>query len=417
MTSGSGLVLFCSKEFSFQRLIFGSFKTKADCVIHLPRKIGISVRADTSTNDFDLSNFLENGGFIRLSETPDCRWLVWQGQAPEAVSASAPIDFKNSEKFHIFTSDFFHRNKSFKVPQKVFELSSADFKKLLSQPLATDEETDSRVWNPPNIELFHQSFTAIQKQIFAGEIKKALPVVLSESPGPVRGREKGQALLAMFDLPSGLHPYGQWDLSGGFMGATPEVLFALDQNQLTTMALAGTTPSQTDDAAFLNDEKETSEHQFVVQHIFEILNQMQAEIHIESRRLLKLPKLKHIHTPIRAQFAKAPEFLSLIEKMHPTAALGVFPKRFIKHPEVDALAWVETLPEQKSRKSHGAPFSVIWPGGKALTLVGIRQVFWDQKKSVIGAGCGIVADSVFEKEWNELLLKIQSVKGLLGWVD
>jgi menaquinone-specific isochorismate synthase len=51
---------------------------------------------------------------------------------------------------------------------------------------------------------------------------------------------------------------------------------------------------------------------------------------------------------------------------------------------------------------------------KSLALVAIRNLLWDETGSRIGTGCGIVASSQMEKEWQELASKRDFVYDLLG---
>ena len=48
-----------------------------------------------------------------------------------------------------------------------------------------------------------------------------------------------------------------------------------------------------------------------------------------------------------------------------------------------------------------------------LAIVALRQVQWDKTCVRLGAGGGIVLESHEETEWQEILAKIESVKGLL----
>jgi isochorismate synthase EntC len=41
-------------------------------------------------------------------------------------------------------------------------------------------------------------------------------------------------------------------------------------------------------------------------------------------------------------------------------------------------------------------------------------VQWGKDQMQIAAGCGVVADSVCDKEWNEINLKLKAVKEMLA---
>ena len=64
---------------------------------------------------------------------------------------------------------------------------------------------------------------------------------------------------------------------------------------------------------------------------------------------------------------------------------------------------------------YGAPVGYIEEGGKdSRCLVAIRNMQWKDNWIGLGAGCGIVPESRLDLEWEELQLKIQSIKEILG---
>jgi anthranilate synthase component 1 len=54
--------------------------------------------------------------------------------------------------------------------------------------------------------------------------------------------------------------------------------------------------------------------------------------------------------------------------------------------------------------------------GEAHFVVMIRGLFWDDTHARIYAGCGVVEQSVFEKEWEEVKLKMKSIEKNFGLV-
>jgi isochorismate synthase EntC len=46
--------------------------------------------------------------------------------------------------------------------------------------------------------------------------------------------------------------------------------------------------------------------------------------------------------------------------------------------------------------------------------VAIRNVQWTGRTVTLGAGAGIIAESLFEREWEELRLKRTAVMDMLG---
>ena len=98
-------------------------------------------------------------------------------------------------------------------------------------------------------------------------------------------------------------------------------------------------------------------------------------------------------------------FNQLISKLHPTPALGVYPRRL-------DYSILEELTNSKLRKRYGAPFGVCLPNGDAQVVVAIRNIQWQEATFSLGTGCGIVEESNLDKEWDELALKRSSVRSI-----
>jgi menaquinone-specific isochorismate synthase len=208
-------------------------------------------------------------------------------------------------------------------------------------------------------------------------------------------------LFSILNSSENLIPYGQWTLEHGFMGITPELFFYRKDNQIKTMALAGTSAKDLPPEEFLSDAKERSEHDFVVQDIKEKLSNF-GDCQFSQTHVLELPFLNHLKTDITLSLNPDAKLTELIQKMHPTSALGVYPKNDY---------WDEfvRLPYQTGRGTFGAPWGFS-TGQESLFVVSIRRLEWNQQQVRIGAGCGIVEQSVLDKEIAEIERKINSVK-------
>lgn len=200
------------------------------------------------------------------------------------------------------------------------------------------------------------------------------------------------------------HLYGQWEGFQGFLGVTPEILFTYRRENptiLTTMALAGTLkPSST---LFLS-EKLVLEHQLVVKFLTQTLNTL-GKVRQFPIRYLHLAHLTHLMTPMEVELKHPFQFIPLVRQLHPTPALGTFPR------EKD-LRWLRAYARKIPRYVFGAPIGVLWRP-LAACYVAIRQVQWDARGMRMGAGCGIVKQSRYVEEWEELELKISAIKGVL----
>jgi menaquinone-specific isochorismate synthase len=175
------------------------------------------------------------------------------------------------------------------------------------------------------------------------------------------------------------------------------------------MALAGTRPIARA-GELLHDAKELREHRLVVDDIVRRLAPF-GNIEIEPLRVLELPTLAHLYTPIRFEETRGSELMSfaeMVRRLHPTAALGVSPRT----PAGER--WLREADRGVKRRAYGAPFGVEREDGRALALVAIRNVQWHHEAVRVGAGAGLLPESRLEREFDELRVKRDQVKALFG---
>jgi menaquinone-specific isochorismate synthase len=191
----------------------------------------------------------------------------------------------------------------------------------------------------------------------------------------------------------------------GLCGVTPELLFSVSDGRLKTMALAGTGPAG--GPSLLQDPKERHEHQLVIEYLAEALKPW-GEFTAGSTGEKTYGVLKHLRTPVEVKLNRVPDFMHLAARLHPTAALGGWPRQPAWH-------WLEAQSFHATRSRFGAPFGFVdGRGEKMLCVVAIRSVQWKDNCARISAGCGVVRESETLREWQELQLKLKSVHQLLG---
>lgn len=202
-----------------------------------------------------------------------------------------------------------------------------------------------------------------------------------------------------------------------FYGATPELLARVDGRTLTTMGLAGSirrglTPE--DDAAYagqiLNDPKERHEHALVVDALRERLQAITSELQVpDVPGILKLSNIQHLHTPVSGMLKSDTGILPVIERLHPTPALGGQPRdlamEFIRRAEPVPRGW------------YGAPIGWIDSNLDGMFGVAIRSAVSQDRRVWLYAGVGIVEGSVPQKEWDETALKFRPMLDALGIRD
>ncbi len=185
------------------------------------------------------------------------------------------------------------------------------------------------------------------------------------------------------------------------------------------MALAGTRRDRDREAlgSLKSDPKEMREHGLVIDGISESLEGLGLLLQFPTEEL-PLPGLSHLKTRLELRAEQDLSFDELVRRLHPTPALGAYPREAGK-------AWLSRL-DQKSpirRRRFGAPFGARYGelhaselGGTGKCVVAIRGLQWRDNELCLPVGCGVIAESQLEREWQELQGKIRAVKGILGFL-
>ncbi len=348
-----------------------------------------------------ITNFLEAGALLRHRD----QWILIEGPFK-------PSEALDCDEITVFFPDFYDLKSSAPLKgARTYRLSPEELRKNCEAYLAQKPPSKGPLmgasWVEPQKEHFRQALEGIQSRIQKNEIQKAVPAIFARSSQTVTAVERAQMLLTLLEAPQTLYVYGFWQKGEGVLGATPEVLFEYSQGVIKTMALAGTCPKAEalQRESLLEDEKEMQEHLFVLEDLKNTLKSW-GDVKTAGPGILELPMLYHLKTEIEVHCAQQPPFLTLIEQLHPTPALGVAPRS-------QGYKWMAEFPGQEGRRGFGAPFAFLGPE-EALCLVAIRNLQWNSSVSMIGSGCGIVAASEFEREWRELYQKRLSVRKILG---
>lgn len=267
-------------------------------------------------------------------------------------------------------------------------------------------------WAIQNPEQFRTAFKALGVDLKNGQLKKAVPYLFAHSLSIMTKDRLHSCLLRALSWldQNPCYLYGHWNNERGVLGISPELLFThtqSDAKKLHTMALAGTCHSSVSSQIFLTNEKEQHEHRLVVQGICQSLQGV-GSVTVKPLQLLRLPRLTHMMTPIEVALDHSFCFDTFVHRLHPTPALGAVPAG-------PGLKWLEAYEKHTSRELYGIPIGVIDPGiGLSQCIIGIRNVQWNQSGMRIGAGCGVVKDSYFEKEWQEIQFKIRAIRDQLN---
>ncbi|MDZ8185902.1 MAG: isochorismate synthase [Nostoc sp. ChiSLP02] len=193
-----------------------------------------------------------------------------------------------------------------------------------------------------------------------------------------------------------------------FIGASPERLISINNQQLITDALAGSAPrgkTPAEDAAnanrLLNSEKERHEHSLVLNFITQRLCQLGLLPQILAPRLRQLSNIQHLWTPISAVVPANIHPLNIVAQLHPTPAVAGAARDV-------ACAEIRRY-ESFERGLYAAPLGWIDANGNCEFIVGIRSALINGDRARLYAGAGIVAGSDPDREFAEVQLKLQAL--------
>ena len=202
-----------------------------------------------------------------------------------------------------------------------------------------------------------------------------------------------------------------------FLGSSPERLASVRGRALRTMALAGTTGRGTDaaqdgalGAALLASEKDREEHAVVVTMLRETLAPLVSELHLPRvPRIVRSARLQHLLTDASGTLRDGIGLLDVVQRLHPTPAVAGWPTG----------AALDLLDDESDldRGWYAGPVGWLDRTGDGDMTVAIRSGLLDDSDASLFAGCGIVADSEADREWQESALKLRAMGDALGWSD
>ncbi|WP_017756202.1 isochorismate synthase [Calidifontibacillus oryziterrae] len=199
-----------------------------------------------------------------------------------------------------------------------------------------------------------------------------------------------------------------------FIGASPERLIKKEGNQAFTTCLAGSIARGTSEAEddilgheLLTDEKNLIEHEVVVRAIKGAFLQGCEKVEVPSQPILyKVRDIQHLYTPVIGQVKQGVSLLTLVEKLHPTPALGGYPRE-------RALQRIREL-ESLDRGLYAGPVGWLDGDGNGEFAVAIRSGLIQGNEASLFAGCGLVGDSDPISEYQETEMKFRPMLSALG---
>jgi menaquinone-specific isochorismate synthase len=196
-----------------------------------------------------------------------------------------------------------------------------------------------------------------------------------------------------------------------FVGSSPERLIRRDGLSIDTEALAGS--NRTGDAGrleLLASSKDRAEHEPVLREIVSNLSPLCDGLEYpDVPEVRTLRHLLHLRTPVKGRLKAPLHVLSLVERLHPTPAVGGFPTR-------DAVRFIVEH-EPLARGWYASPVGSFDASGNGEFAVALRSGVITGRDVVLFAGGGIVRDSNPESEFTETRLKLAALQAALRVVE
>lgn len=208
---------------------------------------------------------------------------------------------------------------------------------------------------------------------------------------------------------------------GTWIGATPERLLYVENKSLQTAALAGTIKRDTASAALFSEKwtsKEIEEQAMVALDIETRLTAIGLEVNKTNAYQVNAAQVSHLKTDINVAQIGSKSLTDLIDALHPSPAICGLPRDqahdFIQQNEA------------MDRKFYSGYLGLVHPhlaqphlGFKGLhaieadLYVNLRCMEYLSGLATVFVGSGITSGSLPEKEWEETILKAQTIKKVI----
>ena len=281
-----------------------------------------------------------------------------------------------------------------------------EIENLISKPISLEADNFKEITNTFE---FHSNFTKAEYLAAVSTIKNYI------AEGDVMQVVLAQDFSANFDLdpfdlykairelnPSPYMYYLNLD-ECQIVGASPEILVRLENQEVTLRPMAGTrkrgknlVEDKSNQSELLNDPKEIAEHLMLIDlgrndvgRVSEI-----GSVKVTAKMIVeKYSHVMHIVSNVVGRLISGLNYFDVLKAALPAGTLSGAPK-------IRAMEIIHEL-EPSSRGIYGGAIGYIGWNGDMDTAIAIRTAVIKDKTIHVGAGAGVVADSVPENEWLE----------------
>ena len=195
------------------------------------------------------------------------------------------------------------------------------------------------------------------------------------------------------------------------VGASPEILVRLQNNEVTVRPIAGTIKrgkNEKEDnelaSTLKNDPKEIAEHLMLIDLGRNDVGRIAKIGSVETTEQMKIEKYSHVMHLVSNVIGELDEGYSSIDVLKATFPAGTLSGA----PKVRAMEIIDELEPDRRGVYGGAIGYLSWTGNMDLAIA-IRTAVIQDKELSVRAGGGVVYDSDPEAEYQESLNKAQSI--------
>jgi anthranilate synthase component 1 len=200
------------------------------------------------------------------------------------------------------------------------------------------------------------------------------------------------------------------------VGSSPEILVRLEGDVIQLRPIAGTRPRGTSpeedrrlEAELLSDPKEIAEHVMLVDLGRNDVGRVAAWGSVKTDELMVVERYSHVMHIVSNVVGVLRKGFSAFDVLR-----AAFPAGTVSGaPKVRAMQIISDL-EPVRRGIYAGAVGYFDPQGSMDFCIAIRTIVMSGNEAMIQAGAGIVADSVPEREWDEIMGKARILFRAVG---
>ncbi|MDP2237576.1 MAG: isochorismate synthase [Bacteroidales bacterium] len=193
-----------------------------------------------------------------------------------------------------------------------------------------------------------------------------------------------------------------------WLGASPETLLRVEDGKGMTMSLAGTQAAGNKESIeIIWQNKEKDEQNFVTDYLSEKLqNCSVTDIQKSETETIFAGKIAHLRTKFSFNLTEESNILNLAQNLHPTPAVCGTPAK-------KALEIIRKT-EKHDRSFYAGYLGMIENEENAQFFVNLRCMQIWKNYAFLYVGGGLTAESDIKKEWEETLLKAETLMAVIA---